>query len=117
MRIKIAKVLFWAVSVLGELAIVSLVVGLFLPRNSAPLALNAAVTRLTAFGGLALCAVLWLLDREKNVWNGSFLMESNPKLWAAYRKVFKWTFRLALVAILASFAMHTKVKTTYIPAG
>lgn len=107
MRIKIAKVLFWAVSVLGELAIVSLLVfGSF-----------AAVKRLTAFGGLALCAVLWLLDREKNVWNGSFLMESNPKLWAAYRKVFKWTFRLALVAILVHSAMHTKVKTTYIPAG
>ena len=107
MRIKIAKVLFWAVSVLGELAIVSLlVVGPF-----------AAVTRLTAFDGLALCAVLWLLDRENNVWNGRFLMESNPKLWAAYRNVFKWTFRLALVAILVSFAIHTKVKTTYIPAG
>lgn len=117
MRKNISKALFWAVSVLGELAFVSFVAKLILPQNSVSVAISSAITRATASGGLVLFAALWLLDREKNVWNGYFLKAENPKLWARYQKTFKWTLRLALIAILVSFAMHTTVKTTYIPAG
>lgn len=116
MRIKLAKGLFWVNSLLAATIMI-----LGIARNLFSRYIDATVTSTLmsypAKIGLALILVTWVLDREKNIWSGAFLKAENPRLWTLHRRVFKILFCLLGLSILVSFAMHTTVKTTYIPAG